>query len=157
MAVVLYTTTDSIRAAIGLTLAELADQTIINLNVEDQLLVYLNQVCPTHADIAAAGQAPSPSDDDKNKYRCLRLIAMYECGVICLQNAQYLLAQTMQDGGTMVSRFAKDDLTTTLNNILSQRDYYLNILNGELGNTNTGALFTVFSTVQPSYDPVRGR
>lgn len=155
MAAVLYTTTNSIRAAIGVVAEEVTDDAIVDLMVEDQLLVYLARNVPDHAAIAAAGTAPSPTDAEKAKYRSLRLLAMYAAAVFILQAGQYLLAQTLTDGGTTMSRFSKDDLFTTLARMEAQRDYYLGTITDPAG-TGTSVPVPALVTVQPSYDPVTG-
>src|SRR5690242_11211916 len=131
MADVLYTTTNSIRAAISVTEAELTDSVIVDLCVEDQLLVYLARNVPDHAQIQSDGTSGGVTDAQKARWRSLRLLTMYAAAVICLQSGQYLLAQTMVDGGTTMSRFGKDDLLTVVTNMETMRDYYLGIVNDD--------------------------
>ena len=155
MADVLYTTTDSIRAAIGVSDVEIGDNRIIDLCVEDQLLIYFDEVVPTHENIQSEGTSPGATAEQKLRWRALRMLTMYAAAVIVLQAAQTLLAQKLDDGGTSMARFAKDDITTLVSNLAGQRDQYLSIVNGE-SDVTANALPTPFLAVQPGYDPVTG-
>lgn len=154
MVAVLYTTTDNIRAAISVSEQEVTDAQITNLLVAEQLTDYLDEKYPDHAAVAAGGSAIPPIDADVVPYRRLRLLSMYAAAVIVLQAGQNLLAQTMIDGGTTMSRFAKDDITTLLENMEAMRDRWLGILQGT--DTVSSMFIPPFITAQPDYDPVTG-
>lgn len=152
---ILYTTCNQVRAAAGVTQREAPDDSIIDLQVEDQLLVFLAKNVPDHAAIASAGRDPSATDDQKAKYRLLRLVSMYACAYMLLVGGQNLLFQSVESGGVTSTRFSKDDLETTIGRMAAQRDEYLADLTGSDVITNSDFV-SPFTRVHPDYDPVRG-
>lgn len=159
MAAVLATTTNSIRAAIGVTINEVTDDQIIDLNVEDQLMIYLARVYPEYGTIAAAvapDASPVATDEQKALWRAVKLLCQYAGAVIVLQSAQYLLFQVVTSAGVTSERAAKDDLETTLNRLEAMRDLYLdqlNVADDQLVNTY---IISPILAVRPRYDPVIG-
>ena len=157
MADVLYTNTDSIRAAIGVTNRELADPQIINMNVEDQLILLLDQVYPTHAALAArnaVGSAPPATPEEKAAWRALKLYCQYAAAVIVLTVGQNILVQSLTDGGVIMSRFSRNDIETTYARLIGMRDEFLSVLTGE--DPVTSYLVNPITRSTPNYDPVTG-
>ena len=153
MIAVLYTNTNSIRAAIGVSDIEVSDTQITDLNVEDQLILYLNEVYPQYealSDANEVGQNPTP--EQAKDWLKLKLLCQYAAAVILLQAGQYLLAQSITEGGTIMSRFSKEDIVTTLERLEAKRDEFLGSLIG------SGAVYTYnpFVKGEPDYDPVVG-
>lgn len=155
MASILFITTNSIRSAIGVTEAELEDSVIVDLMVEDNLLLYLAKNYPdfqTLADANKTGQTPTA--DQQADFRALKLLSMYHCAYVTLQGGQNLLAQEIQSGGVTTSRFAKDDIETTLARMEGQRDTFLGVLTGS--DDVTAYFVPVMTSSHPDYDPVSG-
>lgn len=155
MASLLYTTTNAVRAAIGLTEKEVPNDSFVDLSIEDQLVIYLTRSCPTYAAIAAAGQATSPTDEEKALWRALKLVCMYEAGYLTLQSNQYLVSQQIESGGVTTTRFSKDDIETILARMAMLRDDYLGVVLGDATLTDEDFVCP-FVRVTPGYDPVRG-
>lgn len=155
MADVLYTTTYGIRAAIGITAVEVTDDQILDLNIEDQLFLYLEAQYPDHAALALAN-APtgSPTAQQQTDWKKLKLLSQYHAAVILLQAGQYLLTQDVAEGGTSTARFARNDLETTLARLQGVRDQFLSSLLGEA--VVTTLLLSPLVRGVPSYDPVTG-
>lgn len=153
MATVLYTTTDAIRGAIGVTGKEIEDAQITDLSMADQLEISLETVYPDHVALAAA-QSGSPTSEQVRLFKILKLFCMYEAAVICFTAAQQLLAQKITDGDAEMQRFDKDDLEKTKANIMGMRDKYRAMLAGDTTPVVTMASLAVVTAVTPTYDPV---
>lgn len=152
---ILYTTTNAIRAAIGVTEKEVPNEAFVDLTIEDQLVIYLNRVFPGYVALASAIQGGSPTDDQKAQWRSLKLVCTYESAYLMLQGGQYLLSQQIESGGVKTTRFAKDDLETTIARMAAMRDEYLGILLDD--DTLNGVDFvSPMIGVSPGYDPVKG-
>lgn len=154
MADVLYTTTDSIRAAIGVSDAEIQDKQILDLNVEDQLVLYLEQVYPDYEALADAN-APgkSPTKKQASDWKKLKLLCQYAGAVLLMLAGQNILVHSLTDGGTTMARFGRNDLDTTLARLERRRDELLAAL---LEDDLSGASFRLLARASPSYDPVTG-
>lgn len=154
MATVLYTTTEAIRAAIGVTDKEVEDVQITDLNTADQIEFSLETVYPDHAALAVA-QGGSPTPEQIRLFKLLKLYCQYEGAVICLMAGQHLLAQKITDGDAEMQRFNKDNMQDTLNQIKSLRDRYRGMLSvGVVTPTVTMATLPLLTAVSPGYDPV---
>lgn len=154
MTQVLYTTTDAIRAALGVTAREITDTQVTDLGISDQLLFSLEKVYPAHVALSQA-QGSSPTDAQVRLYKALVLFCQYEGAYIMTDQLQTLIAQKITDGDAEMQRFMKDNLKDTIARILAARNRWANILNaGSDIPVDTSIVPVMFSTVQPSYDPV---
>jgi hypothetical protein len=148
---VLYTNTDQIRAALGVTAREIADAQINDLNVRDQLIFSLKTVYPDHASLWANN---NPSADEKLIKSALILYCQYEAAVIMTPQLQFLTAQKITDGDAEMQRFQKDNLDETIARIKEMRDRYAKALGVAVPGYQPPAAVVHFGTVQPAYDPV---
>lgn len=153
MANILFITTNSIRAAIGATDVELKDQLVEDLLVEDNLRLFLAKNYPDWSTLVDANKpAGNPTSTQQDQFRALKIMCVYAAAVICLQGGQNLLSQEVQSGGVTTTRFAKDDIETTLARMESERDRFLSILTGA-SDVETYFVNPVISS-QPNFDPV---
>lgn len=157
MADILYTTTDAVRAAIGVTDVEVTDKQILDLNIEDQLVLFLEDVYPNYEALAEAnetGADPPPTSAQISDWKKLKLTCQYAAAVILLQAGQYLLVQAVTEGGTNMSRFSRNDIETTLARLMGMRDQFLVSLTG----VDPVTAYVVSPLVRgvPNYDPVCG-
>jgi hypothetical protein len=159
---VLYTTTDNIRAALGVSIKEIADAQITDASIADQITVKLASLYPTHATLATdngfpSGPAPGghPTADEAFTWIVLKLFCMYYGAELLLAAAQTLLAQTITDGQSSQARFQSDDLDETIDRIGSRADYYAGILNPDYS-AEKGLGFALLGVVTPTYNPVTG-
>ena len=142
----LYTDTDAIRAALGVSDIELEDSSILNLGMEDQLFLWMEDNYPAHATTWAL----DPSDALR---RTLKLLTMYQGAVFMLPQLQMIAAQKITDSDTEMQRFNKDDLELTSAKVMEMRDLYWGRLSPE-STTPTDTNGFLFAFVSPSYDPV---
>ena len=151
---ILYTTTDAIRAALGVTVNEIADPQIVNLGISDQLDFSLEGVYPDHVNLKAKIDGNTATDAEKRLWKALVLFCQYEAAYIMCAQLQMLTAQKITDGDAEMQRFQKDNLDETISRILQYRNRYAGILTE--GQTNSSTLLTLnhFGTAQPAYDPV---
>lgn len=155
MVPVLYTTTDQIRAALGITDREASDVQITDANVILQLTVDLQDVYPDHAALHAAATGGSPTPSDTYLDSVLILYCQYQSCIYLLAAVQMLTAQKITDGDFEMDRFQKDNLQQTIDRITALRDRYRKILTDASGTGGTtGTTFSQLAVSSPSYDPV---
>lgn len=151
MTPILYTNTDQIRAALGVSAKELADAQINDLNVGDQLIFSLAGVYPDHV---ALFLIVSPTDPQKLLKSAIGLYCMYESAVIMTPQLQMITAQKITDGDAEMQRFQKDNLDETISRIKEMRDRYASIVKASVPGVIAASPIAHFGTVQPDYDPV---
>lgn len=151
---VLYTTTEAIRAALGVTVKDVSDSQLTDLNLTDQLSLELDAVYPDHAAAKTAAEDVSPSAAEVRVFKIIKLFCQYQGAVFTLPGYQNLIAQKVSDGGFEMQRFVKDDIEKTKVEILSMRDKYKSLLELELDSTDTQAPYAVLVVAVPNYDPV---
>lgn len=150
----LYTTTEAIRAALGVTDKDVSDSQLTDLNLTDQLSLELDDVYPDHAAAKTAAEDVSPSAAEVRVFKIIKLFCQYQGAVFTLPGYQNLIAQKISDGGFEMQRFVKDDIEKTRAEITGMRDKYKALLAAELDSTDLQTPFTVLAVAVPNYDPV---
>ena len=153
MLAILYTTTDRIRGALGVSENEISDQRIVDTAIEDQLTVRLSVIRPDHAAIKTAGEAVGATDAEKLLYKILQLYCMYFGAATMLNAAQTLLFQEVTDAETTNTRFKPNDISELIDNVMGQMGLYEGMLNDEYEQAN-GPGYMVASIASPAYNPV---
>lgn len=151
MAALLYTTTQAVRASLGVSDIELTDVQITDLGVVSQLTLDLVEVFPDHATLAAIPEQDRTAEETLNFIR-LGLYSQYQVAVYLLPAIQLWAVQKLSDGDAEQTRFMPANLQDTIDRITGLRDKYAGQLNPDL--VINGAAFNVFTLVQPAYDPV---
>lgn len=147
---VLYSDTDAIRAAIGVTDVELPDAMFGAQGLEMQMRVSLYRKVPTHGTVYLAGMESDASAADVYAADLLALYCMY-FGAIRAVEMVLALRQQVSDGKQEVSRFNVDwqKLTAALQRKLDEIGSALvEAVNG----TTSGVSY--FGKASPDYDPV---
>lgn len=148
---VLYTTTDAIRATLGLTRRELYDFQITDLEIGELLLIELATVYPDHLALAATITGGTATDEEIATWMVLCQYTKYQAATYLLPQFQMLVTQRISDGDVEVARFGPD-LQATIDRILGMRDKFLALLNPDLAGTYWPLL--PVTVVTPDYDPV---
>ena len=148
---VLYSTSEQIRAVLGLSAIELPDALITDLGVEDQLYLRLERVYAEHAALATVIQAGGETAEQRTTWRALVLYVAYEAACSLLPQLQMVVAKRITDGDADMHRFGPDNLAQFSDNIRGKRDEYLRLLNPEFFTTNALGLLGLAS---PAFDPV---
>jgi hypothetical protein len=146
--VILYTTTDEIRAILGVTANEVKDEALVSMLLEKRLQSDLYGWLPGHAAVYAAGQAVGATDEEVNKQRTLQLFSAYFCASH-VDFFQLSIPASIGDGKNILKRFEGidfDALSAKLRGIAEQ--YKDDILDGVLGTP------VLFGISVPDYDPV---
>jgi hypothetical protein len=139
---ILYTTTESIRATIGIDEDDVDDDALLQQNLEYQMQERLDEWLPTHATVYAA---------TAEGYRRLTLWCQYFGALRVLEDNQLAIPQKIQANTDQMSRFTVDfeamkaDLRTRLVNIENK----LNV-------PTTAVRFSVMGSSAAGYDPVTG-
>lgn len=152
---VLDVTTDNIRAALGLTSKELADQMILDARVQDQLIIRIAFIYPGYAALKAAITPGPGTAAQQQLWLIMQLYEMYQGAMFLLPQCQNIFAQTMMDGETTMARFQNDNLKDTIDRLQGQSDMYAGLLNSAY-NASLGLGFKIVNSVAPIYNPVTG-
>ncbi len=151
---ILYTTTDHIRAALGVTDREVSDVQITDVNVDLQLSIDLAGVYPDHAALHAAAIGGSPTATQLYLDKVLTLYCQYQAATYLLASLQMLVAHRLSDGDFEMARFEQDSLDSTVQRVSALRDRYRKILTDSSGVTTAGQAFSQLAVSSPGYDPV---
>lgn len=151
MADILYTTTDAIRDAVGVSGSrEITDTMLSNQGLETQMQTYLYSWLPTHATVYSEGTTGTPTADQVYKKD---LLVMWCLFFGCVRIIEMVMAtrQRVSDGKSELERFEVDwqDLLETYKARLAEVQ---GLLEGEITPTYTAT--TMFLRVTPDYDPV---
>lgn len=146
-----YTTTDQIRAVLGLTDKELGDTMIMDLGVADQLTLRLVEVYPDHAALKAKIDARTATTEEQLVWVTLTMYVRYEAACALLPQFQMIVVKRISDGDVEMQRFGPDDLAQFREEVRGKRDEYLRALDPTYFEA---AGFPLFGAVAPAYDPV---
>lgn len=153
MAAVLHTTTQQIRAVLGITDREIEDVQMTDLDLETLIEIEVDRVYPTHAAAVAAGDAGGATDAEKKLSKTVKLFCAYQGAVFLLPGLQNLIVQKVTDGDAEMQRFMKDDLDKTKEQITGMRDYLRATLNPTEYGTSASIIVPIVAAL-PDYDPV---
>lgn len=150
---VLYTNTDQIRSALGISLEDMPDTVITDRSLATELSVDLHTWLPTHATIAAdvsTAQAVFLSDS-------LKLYCAYFCAA-AIAESPLAFIQKISDGKNSADRFTNLDWKEIVNGLTSRMAGFKQAILAVVSPTNPLALTYVkqFSRIQPANDPVTG-
>lgn len=154
MAALLYTTTEGVRAALGLDENDVADSVLQDQKLDLQIKVELEAWLPDHAVIESAGQAPGASTTDVTHWEWLQLYCLW-WGAYLLASAPYAVPMLHHDGKSQVRRF-NVDASAVANHAALMAVRYRRLLEEalELGAARSASMISIS---RPDYDPVTGR
>lgn len=149
-AAILYTNTDAIRAAVGVTTKEYPDGMLKDQGLETQIRVDVYGWLPTHATLYATGTANGATDAEVHQKDLLVLYCVF-CGAVRLVEMIMAAREKVGDGKSEVQRF-DIDWAALLEALNKRKDSYRAELE-ELVNP-TDATIGYFGLATPDYDPV---
>jgi hypothetical protein len=151
-----YTSTDAIRAGIGVTDNEITDGMLVDQLLELELEVDLATWLPTHATLYAAGIAGGATDSEKLISAHITLYSQWYCTSAAIDNMRLALPQMISDGKSEMRRFSELDLDSLSAKAAGRRDLHRSSLE-ELANSKTPVTaVSVMEIAVPDYDPVTG-
>jgi hypothetical protein len=153
VATILYTTTDAIRASVGVQVLEFPDTAFTNQDMATQVKVALTRYVPDHAARYAAGIAPGATEAAVQGSDLLKMFCLYWCSI---RTVKMILAmrQKVSDGKQEVQRF-QVRLSELLEALQDQLDEIIEDLSELIeGPTTAGRIIGVS---KPAYDPVTNR
>lgn len=150
---IMYTTSNAIRACIGVTDKELSDAQLTDLNLGTQLSLDLDEVYPDHATAKTEGEAGGATALQLKTWNLIKMYSQYQGAAFMLPGLQNLIPQKLADAGFEMQRFTKDNLDKTKAEILGMRDKYRSAIAELLGETPYEA-YSVLVRVTPTYNPV---
>lgn len=147
---ILYTSTDAIRAVVGVTETEVPDAMITDQHLEMQLKTSLYGWLPTYAAIYTDGTGATPTAEQEYMKDLLVSYCMFFGGVRIVEMI-LALRESVGDGKSQVTRFDLNfgELLSTLKGRMSEAQEALKeVLNPSSGGTS------YFGAATPDYDPV---
>ncbi len=151
--ITVYTSTDAVRGAIGLTDNELLDETLVNQGIDDELTVDLDNWLPTHAALFAAGIAGSATDDEKRVVTYIQLYSQWFVSAQILTVMSLTIPQSISDGQNEMRRFQQTDLDALRTAAVGRMAIYRKYLSDEIGAVVLSSPVLVVGG-RPTYDPV---
>lgn len=146
-----YTTTEAVRAAIGVTDNEFSDTDITSRLVDLELLSDLDLWLSTHATIKSEGEGATPTAEQTAKWRNLQIYCMYFGGYLLLDTGGLGLPQVISDGKSEIRRKQKMDESAIKDACLARARIYKERLGGT---DTTVTAITLAVAATPDYDPV---
>lgn len=152
----LYTTAESIRAALGVSTSEFENERVAALNVEAQLRVLLEEWLPDHADYYNAGVLDSAVAAERTLSKLLGLYCQYRGAQVVADGLHMIALQKLADGANEGQRFQRESLQTTQASIAATAEMYKSMILKAILGEDTAAAYAVFGISSPDYDPVVG-
>lgn len=148
----LYTDSDKVRGALGLTVQDVADAQICGANIEARLKEDLDGWLPTHAAIQTAGRASTATDAQKRTWLQLQLYSQFRAASFFTPILATLVAQKIADGQMEMQRFSNAKLQEINDDMRAQADHYQELLAPSLSDDGVG--FSPLGISVPGSDPV---
>lgn len=150
MAAILYTTTDAIRAAVGVTDTEISDKVLTDQLLETQVQTAVYGWLPTHTTIYSEGTGASATAEQKYKKDLLVHYCLFY-GAVRVVEMIMALRHKVGDGKSEVQRFDVD-WEALLEILKARRDAAQTMLEQIVNPSDGGTNY--FGTASPGYDPV---
>jgi len=151
------TTTEAVRATLGLDESELPDSTIDDFDLETVLdLEILNTECITDSvrDIIIAGKPPTAANNLRRRYMSLKEFARYFCAYTVAQSGDMSMFSKISDGQNELQR-ATPDINKIAMRLLGEANRHrANVC--DTYSTSTSDTSGLFGVASPDYDPVVG-
>ena len=148
-----YTTTEKVRAALGVTDNEVLDE-FFNQDLGTALELDLLDWYPDHAVVWAAYKAPVASVGERRAGMTLQLFSLWFCTAE-IATLWLAMPQRISDGKDDMRRFADVDLKAIAENAADKRDTYRDQLL-LLEDPDTILGYAQIGAASPGYDPVTG-
>lgn len=154
---VLYTDSDKVRAAAGIDDADISDGDLTASSVAEELTVDLNQWCPTHAAIKAAGiiETPAPSAEEANRWLLLQLYCQF-MGAAIVAGQAYRILQKITDGKNQQARYNSLHWDEVQRSLYEKAAKYRRLLEEAMGTAGVAVNYPVMSASTPTFDPITG-
>lgn len=155
-----FTSYAAIRAVLGVTEKDLADETLEIPLYLDSLIVDLEDVSLSFLDAyTEAQEAPNPTPAQERFLRATRTFSTYSVAKQLVSSMGMFGVKTVSDGKATMTRF-DNPLNDVLKRIMSDYERWrlrLEKSYEDLGHeTSTGVDRPFLSVISPSYDPVTG-
>lgn len=148
-----YTNTAAIRGCLGIDLQDCSDDTILESNLELELLVDLDGWLPTHAAIHAAGKVNTATAEERHLWNVLQLYAQWFCAFEVVSRFM-LLPQIVTDGKNQLNRFPNVDLKDAKAEAAARMAKYRGLLDEEVNGATAVSSLPLVAISTPAYDPV---
>lgn len=160
MSILDYTSYDEVRAALGVTVSELSDDTLSLPLYEDNLLTDLDDIDDQLAATFATTQIePVPTDAQTRFLRVTRLFATYSLAKALSTTLPMFGPKAVEDGKARMERFA-DPYKATIASIAAEWEKWRGRVQQAYIALGQSATTTVvrpyFSVVSPASDPITG-
>jgi hypothetical protein len=153
--IILYTTSEEVTAAMGLTDRDLKEAQFANMDLERELRVDLFGWLPTHEAIAAYPDLPSPSALQLHQYDLLVLASKYFCASRMAESVALSAAKSItSEAGNAMGRIDFDPagLRDAMYRGYNQAKASLEDI---LAPATTLTRTLIIKNITPAYDPIK--
>lgn len=151
-----FTTTDKVRACMGVTDNELSDNALLDMGLSLSVRLDLEEILDDPDALWAASNASGATKTDKQIGKYIELFCSWD-GAYRALAALLAIPQQHNDGKASISRFAvKDQLESAQRRIQATAAEYRNRLRSLANNNAKSSVVTPAGLAKPSYDPVTG-
>lgn len=148
-----YSTTDAVRACLGITDNEMSDADLDAMDLDVSVLAELEDWLPTHSVHWAASKGAAPTATEIAVGRRISLYVNW-IGALHAIRAYLAVPHEISDGKAKISRFAKEGATLMEEKARRVSGKYKNEIQKLNGVTPSTA--TVMGLAKPSFDPITG-
>ena len=149
-----YSTTDAVRACLGVTDNEMSDTMLLDMGLSIAVLIDLESFLADHSNRWLAAKGASPTADQINIGRNLELYCNWT-GAAHAIKAYLAIPQEISDGKASIKRFSTDSPKRALLEANNMSNRYKTALEGLTGTTAYSAA-SPMGAASPSYDPITG-
>ena len=155
MAEILYTSTDQVVAALGLTSHDLEEQQLLDMDLEPEVSLWLYSWLPTYADVYTYPDDPSSTDSELRQYQHLLLATKYYCAWLVAPRLQMIAPKSVDtEIGNAMSRIDFDPIAI-MQTMSDRYTHHMTALLGEISQSTaaTSVRGQAVTAVSPAYDP----
>lgn len=150
-----FSTTDSVRAVLGISEKDMSDLQLTDRNLELELRLDLSSWVSNAASLAEAVNAGTATQAELDILDSVGLYATYFCAKLVIPSLQMGAAHSISDGKNSMDRFASINWDQLYDRITERAAFYKKLVLN-LNTPTTAAAYKPFSLVASSYDPVTG-
>ena len=152
---VIYTDSDRILAAIGLTSEDISDDFFLSKDLKTILSVDLYNWLPTYSTLHVS-VGDTATEAQKHVSNCLTLYCTYFCAAKLLEGGALNIMIKESDGQNEYNRISNIDFNLLKSETIKQAGYYREILLSAISSNSVAIQVAQSTVVAPAYDPVTG-
>ena len=149
-----FITSDNVRAVLGVSNEEIPDEAILAMELEASLLADTSDWLSTYSTIKDEGRSSSPTADQTQLFRLLKLYAIHYCAEQLIPSIQSSSLFVMSDGNVDFRRFEeKDKFGKILERMRTHKNKYKEMILDKVTSLSAST-YVVMGNAEADYDPI---